>query len=86
MYQIRLGNRMFLGLPDPAANRTRVACVAGEHSSKELFEQIVLLLFRTYNMWLLHMDKYREHKLECRLINNKLLTTLPQIALASEAH
>jgi hypothetical protein len=50
MYQIRLGNRMFLGLPDPAANRTCVACVAGEHSSKELFEQIVLLLFRTYNM------------------------------------
>jgi hypothetical protein len=28
-------------------NQTRAACVTGEHSSKELFEQLMLLLFGT---------------------------------------
>jgi len=31
----------------PAGNRTLAACVTGEHSSKELFEQLMLLLFGT---------------------------------------
>ncbi len=35
-----------LGHPD-TGNRTRVTCVAGEHSSKELFEQLLLLIFGT---------------------------------------
>jgi hypothetical protein len=38
-----------------------VACVIGEHSSKELLEQLMLLLFGTSTwlpqcMWPLHMD------------------------------
>jgi hypothetical protein len=31
-----------------AVKRTRVACVAGVHSSKELFEQLILLLLGTF--------------------------------------
>jgi len=34
-----------------AGNRTQVAYVAGEHSSKELFEQLMILLFGT-STWL----------------------------------
>jgi hypothetical protein len=30
-----------------AGNQIRVACIAGEHSSKELFEQLVHFLFGT---------------------------------------
>ncbi len=43
-----------------SGNQTWVACVAGEHSSKELLEQFILLLFgtSTYVDWNLCSTKY----------------------------
>ncbi len=77
-----------------AGNWTWVACVAGEHSSKELWEYFVLLLFRTStnlhgcptayesNSWIITSS---ESFHVCRLIGNKLLTDFTRIALVSEA-
>jgi hypothetical protein len=42
LYPLHLETNMCLG-----RNRTRVACIAGEHSRKELFEQLVYLLLGT---------------------------------------
>jgi hypothetical protein len=64
------------GIHVSPAKWTWVACVAGEHSSKELFEHLKLLLFRTYIwlphcMWELLMHYYQGCKLECRPIANR---------------
>jgi hypothetical protein len=72
----------------PVGIRIRIACVAGEHSSKELFEYLKLLLFRTStnlhgcptayesNSWITTSS---ESLHVCRLIGNKLLTAFTRI-------